>query len=156
MTRGFVFQNIKIQRSVGRAREGTTFPLSLKLKLSFPAEGENPLEDDPVPELDADSSEDSLATLPVDCSFCATVWVFTTISGLITIQADGTIYGINNTFSLMLFGYEEKELLGKVYFFLLFSLEREITAVAMKCYSFDRLPRAFVCLGNNNYSSAKC
>ncbi|KAJ6669236.1 hypothetical protein lerEdw1_008045 [Lerista edwardsae] len=106
-------KNIKIQRSVGRAREGTTFPLSLKLKLDFPAEGEDPLEDDPVPILDADTSKDGMAALPVECSFSATIWVFTTISGLITIQADGTIYGINNAFSLMLFGYEEKELLGK-------------------------------------------
>uniref|UniRef100_A0A670JGD2 PAS domain-containing serine/threonine-protein kinase n=1 Tax=Podarcis muralis TaxID=64176 RepID=A0A670JGD2_PODMU len=87
-------KNIKIQRSVGRAREGTTFPLSLKLEVNF-------------------------ITSPVDCSFRASIWVFTTISGLITVQADGTIYGINNTFSLMLFGYEKKELLGKNITFLI-------------------------------------
>ncbi|XP_066477597.1 PAS domain-containing serine/threonine-protein kinase [Tiliqua scincoides] len=112
-------KNIKIQRSVGRAREGTTFPLSLKLKLNFPAEGATLLVDDPVPILDAETSKDGMAASPKECSFCATVWVFTTISGLITVQADGTIYGINNAFSLMLFGYEEKELLGKNITFLI-------------------------------------
>uniref|UniRef100_A0A670JKJ5 PAS domain-containing serine/threonine-protein kinase n=1 Tax=Podarcis muralis TaxID=64176 RepID=A0A670JKJ5_PODMU len=99
-------KNIKIQRSVGRAREGTTFPLSLKLE--------------PAPVPDAEILEDDTSiTSPVDCSFRASIWVFTTISGLITVQADGTIYGINNTFSLMLFGYEKKELLGKNITFLI-------------------------------------
>uniref|UniRef100_A0A8C5S1S4 PAS domain-containing serine/threonine-protein kinase n=1 Tax=Laticauda laticaudata TaxID=8630 RepID=A0A8C5S1S4_LATLA len=90
-------KNIKIQRSVGRAREGTTFPLSLKLKVIL----------------------ENSTSLPMDCCFSATIWVFTTISGLVTVQADGTIYGINNTFSLMLFGYEKKELLGKNITFLI-------------------------------------
>ncbi|XP_053160324.1 PAS domain-containing serine/threonine-protein kinase isoform X2 [Hemicordylus capensis] len=112
-------KNIKIQRSVGRAREGTTFPLSLKLKVSFPAADATAVLDDPAPVLDAESLEDGTPPLPMECSFCATIWVFTTISGLITVQADGTIYGINNTFSLMLFGYEKKELLGKNITFLI-------------------------------------
>ncbi|XP_042316106.1 PAS domain-containing serine/threonine-protein kinase isoform X3 [Sceloporus undulatus] len=112
-------ENIKIQRSVGRAREGTTFPLSLKLKVNFPIQESVPILENHEPELDADISEDSTPSLPVNCSFCATIWVFTTISGLITVQADGTIYGINNTFSLMLFGYEKKELLGKNITFLI-------------------------------------
>lgn len=110
-------QNIKIQRSVGRAREGTTFPLSLKLEVNLPVEDTIPVPDKPAPVPDAEILEDDTSiTSPVDCSFRASIWVFTTISGLITVQADGTIYGINNTFSLMLFGYEKKELLGKVLF----------------------------------------
>ncbi|KAJ7324939.1 hypothetical protein JRQ81_017959 [Phrynocephalus forsythii] len=112
-------KDIKIQRSVGRAREGTTFPLSLKLKVKFPVEGGVPAQDIPEPEPDADASDHGATSLPADCSFCATIWVFTTISGLITVLADGTIYGINNTFSLMLFGYEKKELLGKNITFLI-------------------------------------
>ncbi|XP_061492658.1 PAS domain-containing serine/threonine-protein kinase isoform X2 [Rhineura floridana] len=111
-------KNIKIQRSVGRAREGTTFPLSLKLKRNLPVE-DIPALNNLTPVVDAEILEDGTTSLPVDCSFCASIWVFTTISGLITVQADGTIYGINNTFSLMLFGYEKKELLGKNITFLI-------------------------------------
>lgn len=48
------------------------------------------------------------------CHYSATVVVFSTISGLITVQSDGTICGIKDSFALMLFGYEKKELLGKV------------------------------------------
>nr|XP_060623931.1 PAS domain-containing serine/threonine-protein kinase isoform X1 [Anolis sagrei ordinatus] len=112
-------QNIKIQRSVGRAREGTTFPLSLKLKVNLPDQESIPLLDNNEPEVEADISEDHTASFPMNCSFCATIWVFTTINGLITVQADGTIYGISNTFSLMLFGYEKKELLGQNITFLI-------------------------------------
>ncbi|KAM3834448.1 PAS domain-containing serine/threonine-protein kinase [Vipera latastei] len=111
-------KNIKIQRSVGRAREGTTFPLSLKLKVNPPVDEVISVSDDPLPALDVEALENS-TSLPIDCCFCATIWVFTTISGLVTVQADGTIYGINNTFSLMLFGYEKKELLGKNITFLI-------------------------------------
>lgn len=85
------FQNLKIQRSVGRARDGTTFPLSLKLK-SEPSGGE--AEGRPA--------------------YRASVWVFSTVSGLITLLPDGTIYGINHSFALALFGYGKTELLGKV------------------------------------------
>ncbi|XP_062987588.1 PAS domain-containing serine/threonine-protein kinase [Elgaria multicarinata webbii] len=119
-------KNMRIQRSVGRAREGTTFPLSLKLKVNFPVEEVVPVTDNSVPVCDAEILQDGSTSLPIDGtslpidgSFSATIWVFTTISGLITIQADGTIYGVNNTFSLMLFGYEKKELLGKNITFLI-------------------------------------
>ncbi|XP_026550713.1 PAS domain-containing serine/threonine-protein kinase [Notechis scutatus] len=111
-------KNIKIQRSVGRAREGTTFPLSLKLKVSPRVDEVISVSDDSPPAMDVEVLENS-TSLPMDCCFCATIWVFTTISGLVTVQADGTIYGINNTFSLMLFGYEKKELLGKNITFLI-------------------------------------
>ncbi|KAG8135914.1 hypothetical protein E2320_008894 [Naja naja] len=111
-------KNIKIQRSVGRAREGTTFPLSLKLKVSPHIDEVISVSDDSPPAMDVEALENS-TSLPMDCCFCATIWVFTTISGLVTVQADGTIYGINNTFSLMLFGYEKKELLGKNITFLI-------------------------------------
>ncbi|XP_070609335.1 LOW QUALITY PROTEIN: PAS domain-containing serine/threonine-protein kinase [Erythrolamprus reginae] len=111
-------KNIKIQRSVGRAREGTTFPLSLKLKVKPRVDEVISVSDDPPSAMDVEALESS-TPLPVDCCFSATIWVFTTISGLVTIQADGTIYGINNTFSLMLFGYEKKELLGKNITFLI-------------------------------------
>ncbi|XP_074860010.1 PAS domain-containing serine/threonine-protein kinase [Carettochelys insculpta] len=105
-------KNLKIQRVVGQAREGTTFPISVKLKASFPDEDQAPVvEDELLQECKTGSS--------TYYSYIATVWVFTTISGLITLQPDGTIYGINNCFASMLFGYEKKELLGKNITFLI-------------------------------------
>nr|XP_051685329.1 PAS domain-containing serine/threonine-protein kinase isoform X2 [Oryctolagus cuniculus]XP_051685330.1 PAS domain-containing serine/threonine-protein kinase isoform X2 [Oryctolagus cuniculus]XP_051685331.1 PAS domain-containing serine/threonine-protein kinase isoform X2 [Oryctolagus cuniculus]XP_051685332.1 PAS domain-containing serine/threonine-protein kinase isoform X2 [Oryctolagus cuniculus]XP_051685333.1 PAS domain-containing serine/threonine-protein kinase isoform X2 [Oryctolagus cunicu len=94
-------KNLKIQRSVGRARDGTTFPLSLKLKSEAPSE-----------------AVDEGTAAPAR-GFLASVWVFCTISGLITLQPDGSIYGINHSFALMLFGYGKAELLGKNITFLI-------------------------------------
>ncbi|XP_005361435.1 PAS domain-containing serine/threonine-protein kinase [Microtus ochrogaster] len=94
-------KSLKIQRSVGRARDGTTFPLSLKLKSN------------PSGEAVADSEATS------EPGYQASVWVFCTISGLITLLPDGTIYGVNHSFALMLFGYGKTELLGKNITFLI-------------------------------------
>ena len=90
------FQHLKIQRSVGRARDGATFPVSLKLK-SQPG-----------------SEEATDGEAAPGGGYSASIWVFSTISGLITLLPDGTIYGINHSFALMLFGYGKAELLGKV------------------------------------------
>ncbi|XP_013363515.1 PREDICTED: PAS domain-containing serine/threonine-protein kinase isoform X2 [Chinchilla lanigera] len=97
----FQSENLEIQRSVGRAKDGTTFPLSLKLK---PKCGE-----EAVAEGEAAPAQ----------GYWASVWVFCTISGLITLLPDGTIYGINHSFALMLFGYGKTELLGKNITFLI-------------------------------------
>ncbi|XP_011784943.1 PREDICTED: PAS domain-containing serine/threonine-protein kinase isoform X3 [Colobus angolensis palliatus] len=94
-------KNLKIQRSVGRARDGTTFPLSLKLKSQPNSE-------------EATTSEAAPAR-----GYCASIWVFCTISGLITLLPDGTIHGINHSFALTLFGYGKTELLGKNITFLI-------------------------------------
>ncbi|KAF4022092.1 hypothetical protein G4228_013875 [Cervus hanglu yarkandensis] len=93
--------NLKIQRSVGRARDGATFPLSLKLK-SQPS-----------------SEEAADGEVAPGGGYSASIWVFSTISGLITLLPDGTIYGINHSFALMLFGYGKAELLGKNITFLI-------------------------------------
>ncbi|XP_060049590.1 PAS domain-containing serine/threonine-protein kinase isoform X2 [Erinaceus europaeus] len=95
---GTIPQELRIQRSVGRARDGTTFPLSLKLKAGG-CEGQ----DGGAPE----------------GGFSASIWVFSTISGLLTLLPDGTIYGINHSFALTLFGYGGSELLGKNITFLI-------------------------------------
>ncbi|KAL6036762.1 hypothetical protein STEG23_014996 [Scotinomys teguina] len=94
-------KSLKVQRSVGRARDGTTFPLSLKLKSK------------PSGKAVADSEAAS------EPGYQASVWVFFTISGLITLLPDGTIYGVNHSFALRLFGYEKTELLGKNITFLI-------------------------------------
>lgn len=81
---------------MGRAKDGTTFPLSLKLKAQ------------------PRSQEAADGVAAPGGGYRASVWVFSTISGLITLLPDGTICGINHNFALMLFGYGKAELLGKV------------------------------------------
>ena len=44
------------------------------------------------------------------------VWVFSNISGLVSVLPNGQIHSCNGNFSMMLFGYSEQELVGKVYF----------------------------------------
>eukprot|EP00057_Strongylocentrotus_purpuratus_P012130 XP_011666604.1 PREDICTED: uncharacterized protein LOC100892171 [Strongylocentrotus purpuratus] len=48
-----------------------------------------------------------------DQLFCASVWVFANISGMVSILPDGTIHSINSTFSVMLFGQVHDDLVGK-------------------------------------------
>ena len=42
------------------------------------------------------------------------VWVFANISGLVTFLPDGTLHSINENFALVLFGYSQDQLVGKV------------------------------------------
>lgn len=46
--------------------------------------------------------------------YSGTVWVFTPVSGLLLLHADGSIVSIHNHLALSLFGYSKDELLGKV------------------------------------------
>ncbi|XP_010146252.1 PREDICTED: PAS domain-containing serine/threonine-protein kinase, partial [Eurypyga helias] len=105
-------KNLRIQRAVGRSREGNTFPLSLKLQVSLLEEDQAAAQEDGVPQPGEEASF-------TGCHYSAAVVVFSTISGLITVQSDGTICGIKDSFALMLFGYEKKELLGKNITFLI-------------------------------------
>ncbi|XP_043557681.1 PAS domain-containing serine/threonine-protein kinase isoform X1 [Chiloscyllium plagiosum] len=112
-------KNLKIQRAAGRAKDGTTFPLSIKLN----DKGlQGPSSEDHQPPHPPDLS---YAAVPVEDDvnqkvvFSGVVWVFTTISGLITLLPDGTIHSLNNNFALMLFGYESRELQGKNITFLI-------------------------------------
>ncbi|XP_071422789.1 PAS domain-containing serine/threonine-protein kinase isoform X1 [Pithys albifrons albifrons] len=103
-------KNLRIQRAVGRSRDGNVFPLSLKLQVSLLEEGQGRVQKDGI--LQTEGS-------PPGYQYSATVVVFSTISGLITVQSDGIICGINDSFALTLFGYEKKELLGKNITFLI-------------------------------------
>ncbi|XP_059678791.1 PAS domain-containing serine/threonine-protein kinase [Gavia stellata] len=105
-------KNLRIQRAVGRSREGNMFPLSLKLQVSLLEEDQAAVQEDGVPQTEKEGSF-------TGCHYSATVTVFSTISGLITIESDGTISGVKDSFALMLFGYEKKELLGKNITFLI-------------------------------------
>ncbi|XP_074446255.1 PAS domain-containing serine/threonine-protein kinase isoform X4 [Larus michahellis] len=105
-------KNLRIQRAVGQSREGNMFPLSLKLQVSLLEEDQAAVQKDGVPQTEKQGSFTGY-------HYSATVVVFSTISGLITVQSDGTICGIKDSFALMLFGYEKKELLGKNITFLI-------------------------------------
>ncbi|KAF1534052.1 PAS domain-containing serine/threonine-protein kinase, partial [Eudyptula albosignata] len=105
-------KNLRIQRAVGQSREGNMFPLSLKLQVSLLEEDQAAVQKDGVLQTEKEGSFTSYY-------YSATVVVFSTISGLITVQSDGTVCGIKDNFALMLFGYEKKELLGKNITFLI-------------------------------------
>ncbi|KFO10968.1 PAS domain-containing serine/threonine-protein kinase, partial [Balearica regulorum gibbericeps] len=106
-------KNLRIQRAVGRSREGNMFPLSLKLQVSLLEEDDQvAVQKDGVLQTEKEGSFTGY-------HYAATVVVFSTISGLITVQSNGTICGIKDSFALMLFGYEKKELLGKNITFLI-------------------------------------
>ncbi|NWH74981.1 PASK kinase, partial [Piaya cayana] len=99
-------ETLRTQRAVGYSREGNMFPLSLTLRVTL-------LEEDQAARQDADIPQTEAGGSFTRCYFSATVVVFSTISGLITLRSDGTICGIKDSFALMLFGYEKEELLGK-------------------------------------------
>ncbi|XP_061861632.1 PAS domain-containing serine/threonine-protein kinase isoform X2 [Colius striatus] len=105
-------KSLRVQRAVGRSREGDSFPLSLKLQVSL-------LEEDGVAVQEGSMLQAEREGSFTGCQYSATVLVFSTISGLITVQSDGTICGIKDSFALMLFGYEKNELLGKNITFLI-------------------------------------
>ncbi|XP_009891387.1 PREDICTED: PAS domain-containing serine/threonine-protein kinase [Charadrius vociferus] len=105
-------KNLRIQRAVGQSREGSMFPLSLKLQVSLLEEDQTAVQKDGV----LQTEKEGFFT---GYHYSATVVVFSTISGLITVRSDGTICGIKDSFALMLFGYEKKELLEKNITFLI-------------------------------------
>ncbi|XP_010294368.1 PREDICTED: PAS domain-containing serine/threonine-protein kinase-like, partial [Phaethon lepturus] len=105
-------KNLRIQQAVGRSREGNMFPLSLNLQVSLLEEDQAAVQKDGVLQTEKEGSFTGY-------HYSATVVVFSTISGLITLQSDGTICAIKDSFALMLFGYEKKELLGKNITFLI-------------------------------------
>ncbi|MBN3296883.1 PASK kinase, partial [Amia calva] len=96
-------KTLRIQRLTGRSRDGTTFPLSIKLQ-------------DVV-----DSQEENCGqpSAGLGLAFSANLWVFTAMSGLVTLLPDGSIHSVNNNFALMLFGYKKTELQGKSITFLM-------------------------------------
>ncbi|XP_024613929.1 PAS domain-containing serine/threonine-protein kinase [Neophocaena asiaeorientalis asiaeorientalis] len=124
-------KNLRIQRSVGRAKDGTTFPLSLKLN-SEPG-----------------SEEAADGEAAPDWGYSASIWVFSSISGLITLLPDGTIYGINHSFALMLFGYGKDELLGKNITFLIPGFYHYMD---LACDSSFLLPEVANCLDAGSHS----
>ncbi|NWS73898.1 PASK kinase, partial [Crotophaga sulcirostris] len=105
-------KSLRIQRAAGQSRDGNVFPLSLTLQVNLLEEDQAAVQEAGVPQIEEGSSF-------TGCHYSATVVVFSTISGLITLRSDGTICGIKDSFALTLFGYEKKELLGKNITFLI-------------------------------------
>ncbi|XP_059806826.1 PAS domain-containing serine/threonine-protein kinase isoform X2 [Hypanus sabinus] len=110
-------KNLKIQRAVGRAKDGNTFPLSIKLSLKVPEKHGTDIQNC----IQVAGSQDDVnqAIKDQETVFTGVLWVFTTISGLITLLPDGAIHSLNNNFALMLFGYKKAQLLGKNITFLI-------------------------------------
>ncbi|XP_069106167.1 PAS domain-containing serine/threonine-protein kinase-like [Argopecten irradians] len=92
-------KEVRKQQATGRTREGSSFPLSVFVKLSAEVERDNEIESRP------DYEDDGV--------YLGIVWVFSGISGLITIQPSGKIHTINDNFALLLFGYSKAQLIGK-------------------------------------------
>ncbi|XP_062573594.1 uncharacterized protein LOC134235480 isoform X2 [Saccostrea cucullata] len=93
-------KEIRKQRATGRTKDGASFPLSLSIKLATEVEN---------------SSYASAGALHDDGEniYVGVLWVFSNISGLVTLLPDGTISSINENFALMLFGYSSADLIGK-------------------------------------------
>lgn len=94
-TEDALFKTFRKQQATGRTRDGAIFPLSILME---------PLSESP----DGSASPPGSARL-----YKGRVWVFSNISGMITILPDGSIHSCNSNFSIMLFGYTQSQLQGK-------------------------------------------
>ncbi|XP_066565930.1 PAS domain-containing serine/threonine-protein kinase [Amia ocellicauda] len=162
-------KTLRIQRLTGRSRDGTTFPLSIKLqdvvdcgktdhlteqsssadsrgagKGQYMTKGtgwsrtpdaemskdgvehrtpnEAPQQHSLPPRNAQVSAQEENCGQPsagLGLAFSANLWVFTAMSGLVTLLPDGSIHSVNNNFALMLFGYKKTELQGKSITFLM-------------------------------------
>ncbi|KAK3088561.1 hypothetical protein FSP39_020640 [Pinctada imbricata] len=93
-------KEIRKQRATGRTCDGASFPLSIFIKLATEVEE------------DSRNVPPGINNLTEDI-YLGIIWVFSSISGLITLGPDGTILTINHNFALMLFGYSASSLIGK-------------------------------------------
>ncbi|XP_036410808.1 PAS domain-containing serine/threonine-protein kinase [Megalops cyprinoides] len=132
-------KTLRIQRVTGRGKDGTSFPLCIKLQAAVDcgkfgqkdqcgggmpekAEAAGPSHPDPC-----EGSPSRAQSFEAGCPppsgtglvFSGTVWVFTTLSGLLTLRPDGSIHSINDSFSTVHFGYRKSELKGKSVTFLM-------------------------------------
>ncbi|XP_065063667.1 PAS domain-containing serine/threonine-protein kinase-like [Rhopilema esculentum] len=95
-------RSLKKQRATGKTKDNTRFPVSIQIS-----------------EYDKESHDLYLRRgHPDDIQFSkflykGIVWVFSNISGLISVSPSGRIHSCNGNFSMMLFGYSEQELVGK-------------------------------------------
>ncbi|XP_066271330.1 PAS domain-containing serine/threonine-protein kinase-like [Branchiostoma lanceolatum] len=107
-------KDVRKQRITGTTKDGNSFPLSV-----FIEKGDSTGHTNNTDSNDGESS-------PV---YSGTVWVFTNISGMITLQEDGTIYSVNHYFALALFGYPQADLVGKPVTNLIPDFERHVDLI---------------------------
>ncbi|XP_064194268.1 PAS domain-containing serine/threonine-protein kinase isoform X1 [Anguilla rostrata] len=140
---------LRIQRVSGKSKDGSTFPLCIKLKAAvdcgkswlrdqsggvMPERAEvapvsSSLNKSAAPSHPEDSSprpqshgcpEDSCHPSPgTGLIFSGTIWVFTTLSGLLTLDPAGSIRSVSDGFAAVHFGYRKSELQGKNITFLM-------------------------------------
>nr|XP_054750593.1 PAS domain-containing serine/threonine-protein kinase-like [Lytechinus pictus] len=139
---GNIDTSVKKQQVTGRTKDGSSFPASVHIRSVKPQELLSSLNDtgqasnistsnfstaNNADTLDMLSTAGSSADYELcppnenqdgavslgDQLFCASVWVFANISGMLSILPDGTIHSINSTFSIMLFGHVHDDLIGK-------------------------------------------
>ncbi|CAH1252945.1 PASK [Branchiostoma lanceolatum] len=107
-------KDVRKQRITGTTKDGNSFPLSVFIEKG----------DSTGHTSNTDSNEGKSS--PV---YSGTVWVFTNISGMITLQEDGTIYSVNHYFALALFGYPQADLVGKPVTNLIPDFERHVDLI---------------------------
>lgn len=90
-------QEKRIQRTTGSNESKQSFPLTLRID---PYEGDSEI-----------SLSDTTTALPC---YALTLWVFTNMSGMLLITADGLIVDCNAVFSQLALGYIREQLIGKV------------------------------------------
>lgn len=91
-------QHVKKQQATGRTKDGYNFPLTMVIK----------------PKTQQELKKAGWIIPDGTVAYKGLVWVFANISGLISFTPDGVIQTCNHNFSLLLFGYHESELVGKV------------------------------------------
>ncbi|XP_067938183.1 PAS domain-containing serine/threonine-protein kinase-like [Watersipora subatra] len=86
---GALLEEHRKQTTTGLSKSGSSFPVSLRINSTTSKE---------------------TASKP---TYTVTVWVFTSISGLVTVSSTGAITAINDNFAKFLCGYQPSELIGK-------------------------------------------
>lgn len=89
---------MKKQRTTGKTKEGRYFPLTILLKAKTSQE---------LRKAGVNIPDGTVA-------YKGLLWVFANISGLISFSPEGEILTCNHNFSLLMFGYHESDLVGKV------------------------------------------
>ncbi|XP_077411660.1 PAS domain-containing serine/threonine-protein kinase isoform X2 [Vanacampus margaritifer] len=122
---------LRVQRVCGQSREGASVPLCVKLQgavqcarppqrhsgVSLACSTESlGREDGQQSGIKGDSRV--LSPNPT-LEYNGTIWAFAPMSGLLLLQADGSICSIHNQQAISLFGYRKNELLGKCVTFLM-------------------------------------
>ena len=97
------FQEMLKQELTGLSKSERHLPLSVAVRTP----SEETVRGDPFPHTNAVFHQPGVA-------YCVVIWMYTHLSGLITLREDGTILGCNDTFISLLFGHDKNELQNKV------------------------------------------